>query len=291
MAAGDSARLVLDKSLHPTLPDYINGVVQQPVTLINLIDQETQTQVTGTQYIIEYETDDLNGIIPALQACDVADIECVTCCDVLGDRITQVETDLGERIDGVDTRIDGVDTRLDGMDTRNDGQDQATADVAQDLADHMAESVPNPLVGALHAFALVDQPISNTEEAIDFDTTESLSGCLTRSGSVFTTSLVTRLTGALQLQVDQLDVANVLTLWLKINGVISARSATKLSTGVLNSNTSESYAFSVLLAAADTVEFFAITSTVAGVNLDFTAAGGAIPAIPAASVILEAVSV
>jgi hypothetical protein len=438
MAAGDSVRLILDKTLHPTLPDYINGVVQQPVTSISLIDQDTQQTVPGTQYIVEYDTDDLNGIIPALQACDVSDLECVTCCDVLGDRIDDLPaTTAGDGIlitggaDAADPYVISKDydhsvTRLDVPDTFVPGTPLPPADLsgvaAEDDKDgdvvyatydndfvvawfyasgaltngqviewpassvtssaevgftrytftdktgattswdiypnqlsvvttntdvngivtvthddgtgntvswfsapgdkliltdgvitgdtlavtvdtgaghvqkflHISDSsdaIPGEVVGSLQAFATADQVVSNVEEAIDFDTTGPIDGCLSRSGSVFTTTKAVRLRVSARLQVDQLDVANVLTVWTKVNGVIVPNSAMNAFTGVLNSNTPETYDIILDLAASDTVEFFAITSTVAGVNFDFTAAAGAVPAIPAASVSLEAVSV
>jgi len=144
MQAGDSVRMNLSKVDYPTLPDYISGVVQQPVSQVNVVDP-ANCIVAGTAYIIEYETDDLNGIIPTISACDVLDLDCVTCCDVLHDRIDPIEVIVGANTvaaAAAQTTADGAVTDAAAAQTTADGAvtDAATAQAAATAAQVTADS-------------------------------------------------------------------------------------------------------------------------------------------------------
>lgn len=95
MGPGDQAKIVLNQAKFPTLPPEVFGVVQQPVQTGQLIHPETRQPVSGTYYTIEYDSDTLGGSFTELEECFVSGLECVSCCLVLGERITTLETRVG----------------------------------------------------------------------------------------------------------------------------------------------------------------------------------------------------
>lgn len=442
MQAGDSVRMNLDQSVYPTLPDYINGVVQQPVTTVSVVDSENCI-VPGTAYIIEYDDADLLGVIPLLSACDVLDLDCITCCDVLNDRVDNLPgVTAGDGItvtggadvndpfvvsknyDGEVTLITTTDTLVPGTPlppadlsgvpsgsdkdgdvvyatyvndfvvvwlyasgvltkgqivewpagsvtesaevgfdrftytdkegnttswdiypgiksviqtvTDSDGVTTVTHDdgtgnlvswftvnkakllltdgsittdailgdtleISVDTGSgHVVKHIPilgtavpavGKQIGGIQSYATADQVIGTSEAAVALDTNSVQTGCLSRSGSVITTSKACRLTGTLNLQVNQADIANVLTYWVKVNGSNVVGSGAIHDSGVVASSNQATLSVNLDLAASDTVEFFGLSSIAAGASLDYSAAALGAPIVPAASLALTASSI
>jgi len=131
MAAGDSVRLNLNQenneALETDLPEFIFGVVQAPVLDVEVVDPETaQGQpaalVDGTQYTIDYEDEDISGYV--LEPCDILTMECVTCCDVVNNRIDEV---IVSQTDYINSEVNRIFTRIDS-DKSFDEQARESAD-------------------------------------------------------------------------------------------------------------------------------------------------------------------
>lgn len=118
MQAGDQIQLNLDQVSVPEFPTHVFGVVQMPVLQVNVHDPECDCLVNGTRYQIEYETDDLNGALPELRACDVLSQSCVTCCQVADEKFTAItEAETAARI-AADDALDGRVTTLEAVNDR-----------------------------------------------------------------------------------------------------------------------------------------------------------------------------
>tara|TARA_R110000764_G_scaffold127735_1_gene215547 strand:- start:2480 stop:3808 length:1329 start_codon:yes stop_codon:yes gene_type:complete len=442
MQAGDSVRMNLDQEVYPGFPEYISGVVQQPVLAVNTVDAENCV-VPGTAYIIEYDDADLLGVVPLLSACDVLDLDCVTCCDVLNDRVDNlpgvvagdgitvtegadaanpfivtkdydgevtlitttdtlvpgtplppadlsgvpagadkdgdvvyatyvndfvarwhyasgalvkgqiVEWPAGSVIESAEvgfdrftytdktgattswdiypgiksviqtvTDADGVTTVTHDDGTGNqvswftvnktkllltDGSITADAILGDTLevtvdtgAGHVVKHIPilgtavpavGKQIGGIQSYATADQVIGTSEAAVALNTNSVQTGCLSRTGSVVTTTKACRLTGTLNLQVNQADIANVLTYWVKVNGSNVVGSGAIHDSGVVASSNQATLSVNLDLAIGDTVEFYGLSSIAAGASLDYTAAALGAPIVPSASIALTASSI
>lgn len=72
---GDQVRLYLDTEANPGFPEYIVGVIQQPIT---------KSQCEGTvSYVIEYNPADLDGAASLIRQGDVVDAVVITAVDAL----------------------------------------------------------------------------------------------------------------------------------------------------------------------------------------------------------------
>lgn len=80
--AGDEVRLFLNQTANPEFPEYIDGIIQPPVTDINVVDSGGHL-VPGTSYSFSYESDDLDGAAESLTACDIINATVITCCVAL----------------------------------------------------------------------------------------------------------------------------------------------------------------------------------------------------------------
>ena len=103
-APGDLVRLVLDQTAVPDFPATLDTVVQHPV-------QTSQVLHEGcfrTLYIYKllYDTEDLNGVNIAVRPTDVLSVSCITCCQVLHERIDQEIIDRGEADEDLQANID-----------------------------------------------------------------------------------------------------------------------------------------------------------------------------------------
>ena len=87
MRPGDTVRMHLDTDNVPGLPAMVTGVVQTPVVPARVIDAETKCPVMGREYLISYDTDDLDGALVELREDDVLSLECLTCCIILSERL------------------------------------------------------------------------------------------------------------------------------------------------------------------------------------------------------------
>lgn len=87
LTAGSLVRLYLDTAAVPSLPEEIRGVIQTPVTNIRMLGDAPRCVQIGREYIIRYETDDLLGAVASLTPDLVIDLGCVSCCEVLDERL------------------------------------------------------------------------------------------------------------------------------------------------------------------------------------------------------------
>ncbi len=92
MQPGDSAKLFLDTTTTPAFPEFIFAMVIAPVTEVPVL--AGLCSKTLVNYIFQYETDDLDGAKPFLQASDILLVECSTCCSVINARIDGVVASL-----------------------------------------------------------------------------------------------------------------------------------------------------------------------------------------------------
>lgn len=93
MQPGDQVRLTLDTQSVPGLPDTILGIIQTPVAEIPMLDG-SGCRVTGVQYEIEYESDDLDDALEALRSDDILSMACVSCCQSLRE---DLDTEISNR--------------------------------------------------------------------------------------------------------------------------------------------------------------------------------------------------
>lgn len=78
---GDSVRAYLDQTVSLALPDFIDMVVQAPITRqLKVIECQT---VEVFNYTFEYELNDLLGAVEELKICYFTGLEAVSCCQVL----------------------------------------------------------------------------------------------------------------------------------------------------------------------------------------------------------------
>lgn len=92
MQPGDSAKLFLDTTTTPAFPEFILATVIAPVTEVPVL--AGLCSKTLVNYIFQYETDDLDGAKPFIEASDVLLVECITCCSRLDARIDTVVASL-----------------------------------------------------------------------------------------------------------------------------------------------------------------------------------------------------
>jgi len=76
VTAGTAVRIWLDQSATPAFPQYIPGSVG--VVLAGDVSSE---------YTISYDDTSLNGAAPYLRACDILELTCDSCCDILQEQI------------------------------------------------------------------------------------------------------------------------------------------------------------------------------------------------------------
>jgi hypothetical protein len=86
MAPGDQVRLTLNTGVEPGFPASIAGVVQTPVHRVQML-APNRRRVLGYEYIIGYDTEDLDGASAGLTSDLVTAVGCVTCCQVLSDAL------------------------------------------------------------------------------------------------------------------------------------------------------------------------------------------------------------
>jgi len=97
---GDQVRLYLDQEYNSNFPEFVVGVIQNPI----------QSRCGMTTYRISYDDSDLPEGIEALRPCDVINVVITSCCDVLNDRMTEIEDEFIRR-DTTD-RLIGLTFRL-----------------------------------------------------------------------------------------------------------------------------------------------------------------------------------
>lgn len=95
--AGDEIRLFLNQVANPGFPEYIDGLIQLPVSEINMLDSGGHV-VPGTSYTFSYESDDLEGAAVALTACDIINASPITCCVALREAL---DAEIAARVAGV----------------------------------------------------------------------------------------------------------------------------------------------------------------------------------------------
>ena len=88
---GDQVRLVLDQDIVAGLPPFIFGVIQPPILGGSVINPTTRAAESGTYYIVEYQSDDLLGVVMEIEPCFVDAIECVSNAEVLVERMRKIE--------------------------------------------------------------------------------------------------------------------------------------------------------------------------------------------------------
>lgn len=72
---GDQVKIYLDQTAQPGYPEFILGVIQQPIV----------PSCDGTTYSIEYNEADIGG--DTLDDVDIVSVTVVSCCDVLSDAL------------------------------------------------------------------------------------------------------------------------------------------------------------------------------------------------------------
>lgn len=87
-APGDQVRLSLDADVVEGLPLFIYGVIQTPIARERMLNPETGCVVIGYEYLIGYESDDLDGALELLTADIITAMGCFTCCQVLEEALT-----------------------------------------------------------------------------------------------------------------------------------------------------------------------------------------------------------
>lgn len=98
LAFGDLVELSLNVGVDPDLPATIEGVVQPtPVPRVRMIGPDA-CPVVGYQYIISYESDDLNGALLELTPDMVTGLRCVTCCEVLEEKVAALQAQVDQGI-------------------------------------------------------------------------------------------------------------------------------------------------------------------------------------------------
>lgn len=91
LAAGDTVLLFLDQTMEPALPEYITGVVQHPVTPGGVDHPTTKEVVSGNHYVIQYDSEDLNGVLAELAHCHVTELKCSTLSDDIFAKVVSLE--------------------------------------------------------------------------------------------------------------------------------------------------------------------------------------------------------
>lgn len=108
---GDQVKLYLDTVSVPGFPEFILGVIQNPITRVNC--------ESATSYEIEYDEADLNGAASAIVPDNVTSVEVVSHTDVLEDalndeiaRATAAEAAIQADVDQNEIDSDAADSNL-----------------------------------------------------------------------------------------------------------------------------------------------------------------------------------
>lgn len=159
VTAGDQVKIFLDQAANVDLPEFILGVVQNPI----------RTCGCETTYIIEYGEADLLGAATEINPDLVLSIETISCCDVvnallddeIAARIADVDAEEAARIADVndeETARIAADLVL-----TNDLADEVSARLAADAA-ILAHTITGSGL-ATGGGALVDDPVITVTEA------------------------------------------------------------------------------------------------------------------------------
>lgn len=97
---GDMVRLYLNPVYGLTTP--VVAVVQHPIERIYMVDATTGCRANGYRYTFLYDEAQLDEALSAIAECDVASIECVTCCELFGEQLA-AETASRIAADAVET--------------------------------------------------------------------------------------------------------------------------------------------------------------------------------------------
>lgn len=137
------------------------------------------------------------------------------------------------------------------------------------------------LIATMVVSSVVDQPITNAPTLLTLDTTNvGPFGRVSRVGSDIIAGIAGFYAFSVQPQLLQNVAANITTFWARKNGVDVPFSAFRFSSTGNNDTQVVPWNVTANLAAGDVIRFVAQTSAAAGATLDFTAAGGGIPAAP-----------
>jgi hypothetical protein len=79
---GDQVRLYLDQEYNSLFPEFVVGIIQNPIS----------TRCGIITYRISYDDSTLPEGIETLRTCDVLNVVVVSCCDSLNDRVTELES-------------------------------------------------------------------------------------------------------------------------------------------------------------------------------------------------------
>ena len=97
---GDMVRLYLNPVYGLTTP--VVAVVQHPIERIYMVDATTGCRANGYRYTFLYDEAQLNEAIAEISECDVANIQCVTCCELFEEQL-EAETDARIAADTAET--------------------------------------------------------------------------------------------------------------------------------------------------------------------------------------------
>lgn len=138
------------------------------------------------------------------------------------------------------------------------------------------------LLASLTSSGNADQVLTTTSATVNFDLDENVAyGGISRSGNVFTVLSEGNYQIIFQPQILQNSNGNVVTMWARKNGVDIPRSGVKLTSTGAGDSTVLPLILTLDLVPNDTITFHGLTSAVNGATLDFIAAGGGAPAVPA----------
>jgi hypothetical protein len=82
LTGGESVKIYLNQTRNPNFPVFIEGIV-------TFRSQASATD-TSRLYGIQYESDDLEEAAAELSTCDILNLVCVSCCDLLQEHIDAI---------------------------------------------------------------------------------------------------------------------------------------------------------------------------------------------------------
>ena len=131
--AGDIVRITLDQVAVPAFPETIDAIIQFPVQEVqNLVGDCVRTVYI---YSFLYDTDDLEGAGVNIRPCDILSLECVTCCQILHERVDQEIEDRQDAVTAEAAARVAADTTL-----QNNINAEAAARIAADAAEVVARN-------------------------------------------------------------------------------------------------------------------------------------------------------
>lgn len=114
--AGDSIRIFLNQVANPDFPVSIDGIIQPPVSAVNVIDNGGHA-VEGRSYTLQYDSDDLEGSgVETLSACDIIEISVISCCVAVSEALDAEVTARAAADTALQANIDEVQEDLDTWD-------------------------------------------------------------------------------------------------------------------------------------------------------------------------------